>query len=389
VHRYQEDVALMAQLGQKAYRFSVSWPRVQPSGVGAVNARGLDFYDRLVDELLQHNITPYVTLYHWDLPSDLQREGGWVVRDTAQRFADYVAIVADRLGDRVQNWITHNEPWVVAFLGNLEGIHAPGWRDLGAAMQVMHHTLLSHGLAVPILRAKGGKDTQVGITLNFGPAYPASNKPEDLAAAKRHDGYANRLFMDPLYKGHYPQDIWDLAGPYVPRVASGDMALISQPIDFVGVNYYTRAVIENAATGWLKTAALHPEGEYTAMNWEVYPQALTDLLVRLHQDYNPGTLYITENGCAYEDTLGPDGCVHDAKRVEYLRQHFVACQRAIAQGVPLKGYFLWSLLDNFEWALGYTRRFGIVYVDFATQQRILKDSAKYYAQVMAANAVEG
>lgn len=389
VHRYREDVALMAQLGQSAYRFSVCWPRVQPSGVGAANAKGLDFYDRLVDELLQDHITPYVTLYHWDLPSDLQREGGWVARDTAYRFADYVAIVADRLGDRVKNWITHNEPWVVAFLGNLEGIHAPGWQDLGAAMQVMHHTLLSHGLAVPILRAKGGQGTRVGITLNFGPAYPASDRPEDIAAAKRHDGYANRLFMDPLYKGHYPQDIWDLAGPYVPRVASGDMALISQPIDFVGVNYYTRAVIQNAATGWLKTASLHPEGEYTAMDWEVYPQALTDLLVRLHQDYAPGTLYVTENGCAYEDVLSPDGNVHDAKRVDYLRQHFLACQRAIAQGVPLQGYFLWSLLDNFEWALGYTRRFGIVYVDFATQQRILKDSAKYYAQVMRANAVEG
>jgi beta-glucosidase len=378
----------MAGLGMQAYRFSVSWPRVLPAGTGAVNAKGLDFYDRLVDALLRAGIAPYVTLYHWDLPTELQRRGGWVARDCAHWFADYVAIVAARLGDRVQNWITHNEPWVVAFLGNLEGVHAPGWQDLGAALQIAHHVLVSHGLAVPILRGKSGKDARVGITLNFSPSYPASDTPEDVAAARRQDGYANRWFMDPLFKGQYPQDTWGLFGYQVPRVAPDDMALIRQPIDFVGVNYYTRAVVRNASEKFLGYAGVRPEGEYTAMDWEVYPQGLTDLLVRLTQDYGAPDLYITENGCAYEDVLTPDGQVHDAQRTAYLRSHFAAAQRAIAQGVPLKGYFLWSLMDNFEWALGYSRRFGTVYVDYRTQKRILKDSAKYYASVAAANAVE-
>jgi beta-glucosidase len=387
-HRYAGDVALMARLGMKAYRFSISWPRVLPAGTGAVNAKGLDFYDRLVDELLKAGIAPYVTLYHWDLPSELQRRGGWVARDCAHWFADYASIVAERLGDRVQHWITHNEPWVVAFLGNLEGIHAPGWQDLGVALQIAHHLLVSHGLAVPILRAKSGQDARVGITLNFGPSYPASDSPEDVAAARRHDGYANRWFMDPLYKGHYPQDTWELFGYQVPRVAPGDMELIKQPIDFVGVNYYTRSVVKNAPGKFLGYAGVRPPGEYTAMDWEVYPQGLTDLLVRLTQDYAAPDLYITENGCAYEDVLTADGQVHDTQRVQYLRLHFAAAQKAIAQGVPLKGYFLWSLMDNFEWALGYSRRFGSVYVDYQTQKRILKDSAKYYASVAAANAVE-
>jgi len=387
-HRFREDVALMAELGQNAYRFSVSWPRVLPDGAGEVNEKGIDFYSQLVDELLAKGIDPYVTLYHWDLPSALQRLGGWAARDIIYRFQDYVALMADRLGDRVKNWITHNEPWVVAFVGNLQGRHAPGWEDLGLALQVGHHTVVSHGLAVQALRARAGADARVGITLNFSPAYPASDSPEDVAAARMHDGFANRWFLDPVFKGHYPQDLWDAFGYQVPRVAPGDMELGSQPIDFLGVNYYTRAVVQHDASGWLGYRTLRPEGEYTAMDWEVFPQGLTDLLLRLTRDYGATPLYVTENGCAYEDIVSDDGQVHDPQRVEYLRQHLAACHAAIAQGAPLRGYFEWSLMDNFEWALGYSRRFGIVYVDYATQQRIPKDSARFYASAMSRNAIE-
>ena len=386
-HRYREDVALMADLGLQAYRFSISWPRVLPEGVGEVSAKGLDFYDRLVDELLKAGVTPFVTLYHWDLPSALQRIGGWAARDTAYRFADYAAVVADRLGDRVRHWITHNEPWVVAFVGNLMGGHAPGWEDLGLALQIAHHLLLSHGLTVSVLRERGDETTQVGITLNFSPSRPATEAAEDVAAARRHDGYVNRWFMDPIYRGQYPRDMWDLYDYSVPRVAPGDLEIISHPTDFLGVNYYTRAVVKHAAGKFLDYETLRPEGEYTAMHWEVYPQGLTDLLVRLTQDYDSPTLYIAENGCAYDDVLDADGQVHDEKRMAYLKAHFAAAHSAIEQGVRLKGYFLWSLLDNFEWAFGYSRRFGIVYVDYATQRRVPKDSARMYASVISENAV--
>ncbi|MHB1296705.1 MAG: GH1 family beta-glucosidase [Anaerolineae bacterium] len=387
-HRYREDVALMAQLGLKGYRFSVAWPRVLPEGAGAVNAKGLDFYDRLVDEILKAGITPFVTLYHWDLPWALQLRGGWAARDTVYRYAEYVDIVAQRLGDRVGNWITHNEPWVVSFLGNQTGGHAPGWEDLGLALQVSHHLLLSHGLAVPILRQRS-PESRVGITLNLSPTYPASDSPEDVAAAWRQDGYGHRWFLDPLFRGSYPQDMLDLYGYLVPRIAPDDLKTIAQPIDFLGVNNYFRDVMRHAPGRFLDAEHLHPEGEYTAMDWEVYPQSFTDLLVRLHKDYQPKALYITENGCAYPDAVAEDGHVHDAKRVAYLRQYIAAAQRAIQQGVPLKGYFVWSFLDNFEWGYGYTRRFGIIHVDYGTQKRTFKDSALYYRSVIAANAVEG
>jgi beta-glucosidase len=386
-HRYREDVALMAELGMQAYRFSISWPRVLKGGVGEVNEPGLAFYDRLVDELLEHDITPYVTLYHWDLPWELHRLGGWPARDTAQRFADYVQVVADRLGDRVTNWITHNEPWVVAFLGYWFGVHAPGWQDMGLALQAAHHVLLSHGLAVPILR-ESNPQARVGITLNLSPVYPASESEADRAAAQRQDGFANRWFLDPVFKGEYPQDMWELVGAAAPRVFEGDMETISRPLDFLGVNYYTRALVqadEQAPTG---VRSLHPDGEYTQMDWEVFPQGLTDLLVRVERDYAPGDIYITENGCAYEDVLTSEGRVHDAQRTAYLQSHFAAAHEAIGQGVPLKGYFVWSLLDNFEWAYGYSRRFGIVYVDFDTLRRYPKDSALFCKQVAQANAVE-
>ncbi len=387
VHRYREDVALMADMGLDAYRFSISWPRVLPTGEGHIDRKGLDFYERLVDALLEAGISPYVTLYHWDLPSALQRLGGWAARDTVYRFRDYAAVVAGALSDRVQHWITHNEPWVVAFLGNATGIHAPGWKDPGLALQVAHHVLLSHGLTVPVLRDAGDQDTKVGITLNYSPAYPATDRPEDVAAARRHDGQANRWFTDPVFAKGYPADMWDLYGYAVPRVAEGDMDIIGVPIDFLGVNYYTRAVVRHKAGTPLDYETVRPDGEYTAMDWEVFPQALTDLLVRLHRDYAPAALYITENGCAYEDVIATDGHIHDDQRVAYYRSHLAACHRAIQMGVPLKGYFAWSLLDNFEWAFGYSRRFGIVHVDFETQERVLKDSARYYASVVRNNTV--
>lgn len=394
-HRYREDVALMADLGTSAYRFSISWPRVLPEGRGRPSEVGLGFYDRLVDELLSQGITPFVTLYHWDLPSALQRLGGWAARDTAHRFCDYAALVAERLGDRVKHWITHNEPWVAAILGHLMGVHAPGWEDPGLALQAGHHLLLSHGLAVPAIRAASGEGARVGITLNFSPAYPASDSPEDAAAARLHDGQANRWFADPLYRGAYPEDVWALYGHAVPRIAPEDMAVIARPIDFLGVNYYTRAVVRHRevapATGVPVQGPPYetvcPEGEYTAMDWEVFPQGLTDLLLRLEADYAPGALYVTENGCAYEDAVAEDGRVHDDRRVAYYRLHLGACLDAIERGAPLRGYFAWSLLDNFEWAFGYSRRFGLVYVDYATQRRIPKDSARYYASVARANAL--
>jgi len=385
-HRYRDDVALMQRLNLNAYRFSISWPRIMPAGSGAVSARGLDFYDRLVDALLEANIRPFATLYHWDLPSDLQRLGGWASRDMAQRFVDYVDVVGRRLGDRVTDWITHNEPWVVAFLGNLMGMHAPGWQDLGLALQVGHHVLLSHGLAVPVLRALGGNQ-QVGITLNLYPVYPASGSEQDALAARRYDGFANRWFLDPLFCTQYPEDMMSHFGWQAPRIAPGDLETIAAPIDLLGINYYSRALVAYSEDAPLCAEQLHPAGEYTAMGWEVYPQGLTDLLVRVNADYAPHAMYITENGAAYEDRLVA-GRVHDAARTRYLAQHLQAAHAAIQQGAPLAGYFAWSLLDNFEWAFGYARRFGIVHVDFDTQQRTPKDSALYLARVAAANAMD-
>jgi beta-glucosidase len=385
-HLYKQDVALMSQLGLKGYRFSISWPRVLRDGSGEVNAVGLDYYDRLVDELLSAGIKPFVTLYHWDLPSALQRVGGWAARDTAYRFVDYVQIVADRLGDRVHDWITHNEPWVVAFVGNLFGAHAPGWQDLGMALQIGHHLLLSHGLAVPVIR-EASPGSSVGITLNLYPAYPASDSPEDVAAARQQDGFSNRWFLDPVFKGKDPEDMCAVFGAQVPRVEANDLSVISRPIDFLGINYYSRNLVAADPDAPMGVRSLHPEGEYTAMDWEVFPQGLTDILMQVHAIYGPRAIYVTENGCAYEDTLSIDDRVHDVKRTAYLRAHFAAAHEAIARGVPLKGYFIWSLMDNFEWALGYSRRFGIVYVDFGTLKRYPKDSALFCKAVAESNAV--
>jgi beta-glucosidase len=396
-HRWREDIALMKDLGLQAYRFSIAWPRVLPEGRGRVNQAGLDFYNRLVDALLEAGITPFVTLYHWDLPQTLQDAGGWPARATAEAFVEYADVVSRALGDRVKHWITHNEPWCVSLLSHQIGEHAPGWHDWPAALAAGHHVLLSHGWAVPVLR-RNVAHAEVGITLNFTPATPASNSPEDLAATRHFDGYFNRWFAEPLYRGAYPADMvaaYTAAGHLPPTgpafVQDGDFAAITMPTDFLGVNYYSRAVISAA----MLAAEAPPEAlpgptdvERTDMGWEVYPQGLYDLLTRLHHDYRPARLYITENGASYSDGPDGDGRVHDERRRRYLRDHFAACRRAIDAGVPLAGFFVWSLMDNFEWAKGYTQRFGIVWVDYATQQRMPKDSALWYRQVIADNAVD-
>jgi beta-glucosidase len=389
-HRWREDVALMRELGMQGYRFSVAWPRVVPGGTGQVNARGLDFYDRLVDELLAANITPYVTLYHWDLPQVLQDRGGWANRDIVPAFVDYADAVVRRLGDRVKQWITHNEPWVVSFLGNYTGDHAPGVRDLPTALQVAHHLLLSHGHVVPVVRA-GSAGARVGITLNLSPGWPATSSPEDAAAARLADGYNNRWFLDPIYGRGYPEDMVERFGAAMPRIEAGDLDRAAVPTDFLGVNFYNPTIVR-AATNTLGFKPLSPDElaaaghELTAMGWPVVPDALEELLIRLHQEYAANAIYITENGAAADDRI-VDGAVHDPQRIVYLRGHLGAMRAAIAAGAPVRGYFQWSFMDNFEWAFGYGKRFGIVYVDYSTQKRLPKDSAAWYRRVIAANGV--
>ncbi|NLV74662.1 MAG: beta-glucosidase [Chloroflexi bacterium] len=386
-HRYQQDVDLLKAFNANTYRFSISWPRVLPQGTGEVNHVGLDFYSRLVDALLAAGIEPFITLYHWDLPSALQRLGGWVNRDTVYRYVDYAEIVAKKLGDRVRYWITHNEPWVAAILGHHEGVHAPGWTDHSLALQVGHHLLLSHGLAMPLLHQLTKAGSRLGITLNLSQVYAASDKTEDIEAAKRYDGHLNRWYLDPVLLGNYPQDIWQQLGWRVPRIAPQDMDIIGTPIDFLGINNYSRAVIGHSDEGENHIQSIRPKGEYTAMDWEVYPQGIKALLVRVTREYGAPDLYVTENGCAYEDTISDDGQVHDPQRVDFFRRYLKACHEAITEGVQLKGYLAWSLLDNFEWSFGYSRRFGITYVDYATQERIPKDSAKFLSEVFRSNSL--
>ena len=387
-HRYREDVALMRELGVKAYRFSIAWPRILPDGRGQVNPAGLDFYDRLVDTLLDAGIEPFVTLYHWDLPQALQDEiDGWGSRETSYAFANYADIVSRHLGDRVQNWITLNEPYVSTFMGHETGRMAPGLKDPHLAWQVSHHLLLGHGLAVPILRANSGPRARVGITLNLTPMYAATDSAEDQLAAQLRDGKVNRWFLDPVFKGSYPSDLLTLLGDMAPKTAAADAGIIAVPLDFLGVNNYYRAIISQGPGGIPDgIQQIRPEGaEFTEMGWEVYPRGLYDLLTRLHQDYSIPQYFITENGAAFNDTVSEDGHVHDPRRVQYLHDYLLQAQAAIAGGVPLAGYFVWSLMDNFEWAFGYTKRFGIVYIDYPTQRRIIKDSGYWYRDTIAAN----
>lgn len=380
-HRVAEDADLLRELGIGAYRFSVAWPRIQPEGRGGPNRAGLDFYDRLVDLLLERGIRPFATLYHWDLPQTIQERGGWANRDTTERFVEYADMVSYRLGDRVHAWITHNEPWVVAHLGHVTGEHAPGLRRPDLYTRVAHHLLLSHGMAVPEIRRNARTAAQVGITLNLSPVEPASERDEDEQAAIVRDGALNRWYLDPIFKGAYPADMLERQPIEVER---RDLETIAAPIDFLGVNYYTREVVTMAPDGTPRTVRpVNGSGEYTAMDWEVYPRGLYDLLTRLKRDYDPPALYVTENGAAFEDTVVSDGIAQDARRAAYLQAHTEEALRAAADGVPLKGYFAWSLLDNWEWAFGYTKRFGLVHVDYATQARTVKGSGRWYARLIA------
>ncbi len=385
-HRWPQDLDLARSLGVNAYRFSIAWPRVFPLGRGArPNEPGLAFYDRLVDGMLERGLQPWATLYHWDLPQALQdRHGGWVGRETVAAFLEYTDAVTRRLGDRVKHWITHNEPWCTAFLGHHEGIHAPGVRDYRSALQVCHHLLLSHGLAVPQIRANV-PDAQVGITLSLHPIHPAGASEADAAAVRRHDGLRNRWFLDPLYGRGYPADSLALLETLAPNVQAGDLEAIAAPTDFLGVNYYFPEVVADApGQGPLATRVVEQPGvERTAFGWPVSPQGLVELLTRVHRDWAPKRIYLTENGSTYEDVVGPDGQVDDAERRSYLARHLAAACLALDAGVPLEGYFAWSLLDNFEWAEGYRRRFGLAYVDYATQRRTLKASGRWYAGFLA------
>ncbi len=391
-HRWREDVALLGALGIRAYRFSVAWPRVLPRGRGRANERGLDFYDALVDALLEAGVEPFALLHHWDLPQAMQDVGGWAARDTARAFAAYADAVARRLGDRVRRWATHNEPWCLAVLGHETGEHAPGHRDPAEALAVAHHLLLSHGWGAAALRAEARRP-EVGIVLNLMPVHPASASEPDLEAARRLDGTANRWYLDALLRGAYPADVLSdhvreghLRGPELPGCRDGDLAAIAAPLDFLGVNYYTRAVARGSPEAAPGAGEPAPGPPRTEMGWEVYPAGLEETLVRVHREYAPARLYVTENGAAYADAADASGRVADVRRREFLRAHVAAAHRALERGVPLAGYYVWSLLDNFEWAHGYTKRFGIVRVDFATQRRIPKESALWYRGVIRANA---
>jgi beta-glucosidase len=377
VHRLDEDLDLIARLGVTAYRFSVSWPRVQPGGRGPWSKRGLAFYDRLVDGLLARGVQPYLTLNHWDLPAELQDAGGWASRETVGRFVDYAVGVAGWLGDRVSAIVTHNEPWVIATLGHETGEFAPGVRNRRLAMQVAHHLLVSHGLAVQALRATGSR-ARLGIVLNLAPVVAASASDDDVAAARLEDGRLVRWYMDPLFGRGYPDDVLAHLGSDAPHVHDGDLATIAAPMDFLGVNYYSRVI----AGAHARAERLRAGAEFTEMGWEVYPAGLTDLLLRLQRDYPVPPMIITENGAAFADEL-VDGEVHDAPRVAYLARHIGAVADALALGAPVTGYMAWSLIDNFEWTRGYAKRFGLAHVDYATQRRTLKDSGRWYRDFLA------
>jgi beta-glucosidase len=376
-HRYPSDIALMRELGIDSFRFSIAWPRILPEGRGRVNEAGLDFYDRLVDALLEGGIQPCATLYHWDLPQALEDRGGWPARELVDAYTEYVEVVARRLGDRVGHWITHNEPWVAAWLGYGWGVHAPGRAREADALATAHHLLLSHGRAVEVLRREAPR-AEVGITLNLMHDYPASDAEEDVAATRHIDGVRNRWFLDPLYRAEYPADILEHFSASLPRIEDGDMATIAAPIDVLGVNTYSRGVIGAGPDGGRPIFVRVPDSEYTDMDWEVYPDALYELLVRLRDDYVPAKIAVTENGAAFGDVRGHDGRVLDPERQAYIESHVEAVARAVEEGVPVKGYFVWSLLDNFEWAWGFSKRFGIVYVDYPTLDRVPKSSFHWY-----------
>lgn len=388
-HRYAEDVALMHELRLDAYRFSISWSRILPEGTGCVNERGLDFYRRLVDALLENGIKPMATLYHWDLPASLDDRGGWLNRDIAGWFTEYASVVFRALDDRIHLWTTLNEPWVVMDGGYLHGVLAPGHRNLFEAPIATHNLLRAHGLAVASYRAIGGKHP-IGVVVNLEPKYTASQSEDDLAANVRADAYMNRQYLDPLFRGSYPEELPEMFGEAWPDFPAQDFEDIRQPLDFIGINYYSRGVTKADPAGGVERAAKVRQGHaiHTEMSWEVFPQGLTDVLVWFRDRYGKLPVYITENGAAfYDPPVAIDGEVNDPLRIHYLGQHIGAMAEAMRRGVDVRGYFVWSLLDNFEWSHGFSKRFGIVHVDFATLKRTPKASARFYREVIRKGGV--
>lgn len=391
-HRWADDIGIMQQIGVQAYRFSIAWPRILPNGRGQVNQKGLDFYRGLVDGLLEADIVPFITLYHWDLPQALQDEGGWLARSTAEAFVEYADVVTRALGDRVKDWMTFNEPFVSAYVGYWEGRHAPGHQNPPENFAAAHHLLLAHGKASTIIR-ENAPDADAGIVLNLGPCWPASPSRADRAAAHLFDGILNRWYLDSLTGRGYPADVLQYAEDEFDVtfdfIQPGDMDVIATPVDFLGVNYYKRDIIRSSVVPESDNAPreLNPTLPLTEMGWEVYPEGLVETLARLHFDYRFPVIYVTENGAAYPDQPNSNGKIDDQDRVAYYASHLYTVARAIAMGVPVLGYFAWSLMDNFEWAYGYTKRFGLVYVDFETQQRTLKSSAHWYRSLIESQQI--
>jgi beta-glucosidase len=390
-HHLQEDVALIKALGLKAYRFSISWSRLLPDGIGRVNSKGLDFYNRLVDLLLAAGIQPVATLYHWDLPQALQDRGGWGDRQSTDWFCEYAQLAFDRLGDRVMLWATFNEPWIAAFFGYGTGIFAPGIADYGLAYQVMHHLLLAHGKAVDVFR-QGGYPGEIGIVLDIEHAMPASEAEADRLACQRYKQHHSGIGLEPLLNGRYPQAVLDWAGKSAVVIQDGDLAQISRPIDFLGLNYYNAVEVAYSPDGgFLKCRVAHktsPMSGYTEMGWGIFPQGLLSVLLEVQSQAKGLKLYMTENGCAAPDRPDAKGFVADWDRVHYLRAYLMAAHQAIQAGVNLRGYFHWSLMDNFEWAFGYARTFGLIRIDYQTQTRLPKQSYSWYRDVIARNGVE-
>ncbi|MET7675231.1 GH1 family beta-glucosidase [Streptomyces seoulensis] len=381
-HRWRDDLGLMRQLGVDMYRLSVAWPRVMPGGDGPVNPKGLAFYDELTDALLEAGITPSVTLYHWDLPQVLQDRGGWPERDTAEHFAAYASAVAERLGDRVTHWATLNEPLCSAWIGHLEGKMAPGWTDLTAAVRASYHLLLGHGLATQAIRA-AAPGAEIGIVTNLSTVHAATDSPEDMAAAHRQDGHVNRWWLDPVHGRGFPADMVEVYGVELPE-KPGDLETIATPLDWLGLNYYMPAHVADDPNGPAPHArSVRREGvPRTGMDWEIDASGIETLLLRLTEEYGARSIYVTENGSSFPDRVGPDGTVDDPERRAYLESHLAACASAVAKGAPLAGYFAWSLMDNFEWAYGYDKRFGLFHVDYATQARTIKASGRRYAEII-------
>ncbi|MGM0445581.1 MAG: GH1 family beta-glucosidase, partial [Bacillota bacterium] len=391
-NRYKEDVELMKEIGLDSYRFSVSWPRIFPKGKGKINQKGIDFYKRLTDELLKNDIKPTATLYHWDLPQALQEKGGWANRDTVKYFHEYAMRFIEEFEGRIDTWITHNEPWVASFVGHAFGQHAPGIQNYNTALQVLHNILLSHGMVVRTFKEEE-IDGKVGITANLGEFQPASDDKEDLAAAWRQDNFINKIVLDPLFKASYPKELFEFLTKNVGDITieDKDMSIISYPMDFLGINYYSRNIIAHAEeANILETKEVkNKDGQYTEMGWEVYPEGLYNVLDRVNTEYTDLPLYITENGAAFNDKLSENGKINDRDRIDYLKGHLINANKAIQDGIPLKGYYLWSIMDNFEWGYGFSKRFGIIYVDYKdNQKRYLKESAKWYSEVINQNGVQ-